>query len=67
MDVVTLEANLVDGNRIVGNPAFLGLPAEIRGPGAAAQAHQPNGFASVAQLDDCARLLGEVADGAERG
>ena len=26
MDVVTIEANLIDGNRIVGNPTFLGLP-----------------------------------------
>ncbi len=25
LDVVTIEANLIDGNRIVGNPAFLGL------------------------------------------
>ena len=26
LDVVTIEANLVDGHRIVGNPAFLGFP-----------------------------------------
>ncbi len=26
LDVVTLEANLVDGDGIVGNPTFLGLP-----------------------------------------
>ncbi len=26
LDVVTIEANLIDGNRIIGNPAFLGLP-----------------------------------------
>ena len=44
-----------------------GIPAVICGPGSVAQAHQPNEFVSVAQLDECAELLGKVADWAERG
>jgi len=44
-----------------------GIPAVICGPGSVAQAHQPNEFVSVAQLDECAQLLGKVADWAERG
>ena len=44
-----------------------GIPAVICGPGSVAQAHQPNEFLTVAQLDDCAELLGKVADWAERG
>ncbi len=44
-----------------------GIPTVICGPGSVAQAHQPNEFVSVAQLDECAELLGKVADWAERG
>ena len=44
-----------------------GIPAVICGPGSVAQAHQPNEFVTVAQLDECAELLGKVADWAERG
>ncbi len=44
-----------------------GIPAVIRGPGSVAQAHHPNEFVTVAQLDECAELLGKVADWAERG
>ena len=44
-----------------------GIPAVICGPGSVAQAHQPNEFVTVAQLDECAQLLGKVADWAERG
>ncbi|MEE8122789.1 MAG: M20/M25/M40 family metallo-hydrolase, partial [Alphaproteobacteria bacterium] len=43
------------------------IPAVICGPGSVAQAHQPNEFVTVAQLDECAELLGKVADWAERG
>ncbi len=44
-----------------------GIPAVICGPGSVAQAHQPNEFVSVDQLEECAELLGKVADWAERG
>ncbi len=44
-----------------------GILAVICGPGSVALAHQPNEFVSVAQLDECAELLGKVADWAERG
>ena len=44
-----------------------GIPTVICGPGSVAQAHQPNEFVTVAQLDECAELLGKVADWAERG
>ncbi len=44
-----------------------GIPAVICGPGSVTQAHQPNEFVAVAQFDECAELLGKVADWAERG
>ena len=42
-----------------------GAPAVVCGPGNIAQAHTPNEFLEVAEIDKCLRFLRRVADWAE--
>ena len=42
-----------------------GAPAVVCGPGDIAQAHTPNEFVDVAELEKCLRFLGRLADWAE--
>jgi acetylornithine deacetylase len=49
----TSEAGLFQG---------AGIPAVICGPGSAAQAHQPDEFVTVDQLDACAAFMRRLAD-----
>jgi acetylornithine deacetylase len=42
-----------------------GAPSVVCGPGNIAQAHTPNEFVEVAELEKCLRLLGRIADWAE--
>ena len=42
-----------------------GAPAVVIGPGNIAQAHTPNEFVRVEQLEKCLAFLGRVADWAE--
>lgn len=39
-----------------------GVPAVVVGPGSPAQAHQPDEFVTIAQLDACMEFLGRLAD-----
>lgn len=39
-----------------------GIPAVVCGPGSAAQAHQPNEFIEISQVDACVEFLRKVAD-----
>ncbi|MEL0106656.1 MAG: acetylornithine deacetylase [Rhodospirillales bacterium] len=39
-----------------------GIPAVVCGPGSAAQAHQPNEFIELAQVEACVEFLHKVAD-----
>ncbi|MBN2760442.1 MAG: acetylornithine deacetylase [Rhodobacteraceae bacterium] len=45
----------------------IGIPSVICGPGDIAQAHKPDEFLSVEQLDGCLTLLGKLAERLERG
>jgi acetylornithine deacetylase len=42
-----------------------GAPAVVCGPGDVAQAHTPNEFIEIAELERCLRFLGRLADWAE--
>ncbi len=42
-----------------------GAPAVVCGPGDIAQAHTPNEFVEIAELEKCLRFLGRLADWAE--
>ena len=42
-----------------------GAPSVVCGPGNIAQAHTPNEFVEVAELEKCLRFLGRIADWAE--
>ena len=44
-----------------------GAPAVVCGPGNIAQAHTPNEFVEVAELEKCLRFLGRLADWASAG
>lgn len=44
-----------------------GIPAVVCGPGHPAQAHQPDEYVEIAQLDACMDLLRRLADWAARG
>lgn len=44
-----------------------GIPAFVCGPGSFLQAHQPDEFVALAQIDACIRFMERVADWAERG
>ncbi|KAH9599947.1 Peptidase M20 [Trypanosoma melophagium] len=41
----------------------IGLPVVVCGPGSILQAHQPNEFVSIEQLDGCVKLIRAVASG----
>jgi acetylornithine deacetylase len=43
----------------------VGIPAVICGPGSAAQAHQPDEFIDILQVDDCMEFLKKLAGWAE--
>jgi acetylornithine deacetylase len=43
-----------------------GIPAVLCGPGSAAQAHQPDEFVTVEQIDACTAFLRRLAHWAER-
>ncbi len=43
-----------------------GIPAVVCGPGAAAQAHQPDEFVTVDQVEECLAFMRRLADWAER-
>ena len=42
-----------------------GAPAVVCGPGSIAQAHKPNEFVLVSELEQCLAFLSRVADWAE--
>ena len=44
-----------------------GIPAFVCGPGSFLQAHQPDEFVTLEQIDACIRFMHRVADWAERG
>jgi acetylornithine deacetylase len=44
-----------------------GIPAFVCGPGSILQAHQPDEFIALEQIDACIRFMHRVADWAERG
>ncbi len=44
-----------------------GIPAFVCGPGSFLQAHQPNEFIALQQIDACIRFMARVADWAEQG
>ncbi|MGZ8410680.1 MAG: acetylornithine deacetylase [Hyphomicrobium sp.] len=44
-----------------------GIPAFVCGPGSFRQAHQPDEFVTLEQIDACIRFMRRVADWAERG
>jgi acetylornithine deacetylase len=44
-----------------------GIPAFVCGPGSFLQAHQPDEFVTLEQIDACIRFMRRVADWAERG
>ena len=44
-----------------------GIPAFVCGPGSFLQAHQPDEFVTLAQIDACIRFMERVADWAEHG
>lgn len=44
-----------------------GIPAFVCGPGSIQQAHQPDEFIALEQIDACIRFMHRVADWAERG
>jgi acetylornithine deacetylase len=44
-----------------------GIPAFVCGPGSVRQAHQPDEFIALEQIDACIRFMGRVADWAEHG
>jgi acetylornithine deacetylase len=44
-----------------------GIPAVVCGPGSPGQAHRPNEFIELDQVDACAAFLGRLADWAETG
>lgn len=44
-----------------------GIPAFVCGPGSVLQAHQPDEFVTLEQIDACIRFMTRVADWAEQG
>jgi acetylornithine deacetylase len=70
----TLALSLTGHNHCVGVPFTseaglfqrAGIPAVLCGPGSAAQAHQPDEFVTVEQMESCAAFLRRLAHWAER-
>ena len=44
-----------------------GIPGVIFGPGSIKQAHQPDEFIAISQIDQCRRFMGDLIAWAERG
>ena len=49
----TTEAGLFQG---------IGIPTVVCGPGSVRQAHQPNEFVEIAQIDECARFIARLIE-----
>ncbi|MBL0934354.1 MAG: M20/M25/M40 family metallo-hydrolase [Rhizobiaceae bacterium] len=57
------EADLVSFGTEAGLFQSIGMSAVSCGPGSIAQAHKPNEYIEIAQLDTCLRMLTRLQDG----